>query len=154
MAPIWAQNVAWILAFDPKWAQHSLPKPAQNLGLLKKSTLGTSPTTWPNNIWHIASAWPTIARLSFNISHKMAKLGPRMTPIWLPLVNLPQRSKKHSGGFQSPNWLLHRKLCSFSNQTTSTFWQISLDNPQTKLMHPKSCGVDGCRHEASGIMPL
>ena len=26
-----------------------------------------------------------------------------------------------------------------SNQATSTFWQISLGNPQKKLMHPKSC---------------
>ena len=57
--------------------------------------------------------------------------------IWLPASQL--RPKKHSCGcsFQMhvgvSNWLLHPKLCSFSNQTTSTFWQISLDNLKGNL---------------------
>ena len=60
-----------------------------------------------------------------------------MTPIWLPVVNLPPRSCNPPRStavaskctLLSPNWLLHHKLCSFSNQTTFSFWQISLDNP-------------------------
>ena len=71
------------------------------------------------------------------------------------MVNLPPNilqlhPKEHSCSL-SPNWLLHRKLFSFSNQATSTFWQISLDNFERKLMHPKSCGVSGGRRKASGI---
>ena len=109
-----------------------------------------------------ASAWPTIARLSFNITHKMAKLGPKMVPIWLPAsqlapdCNFAPKSKAVAVASKctllSPNWLLHHKLCSFSNQTTSTFWQISLDNPKRNLLYPKSCGVGAGRREASGII--
>ena len=125
---------------------------------------GTNPKTWPNNIWHVASTWPTIARLSFNITHKMAKLGPKTVPLWLPAsqlapdCNFALKSTAVAVASKctslSPHWLLHHKLCSFSNKTTSTFRQISLDNPQRKLMHPKSCGVGGGRREASGIFEI
>ena len=73
MAPIWAQHVASILAFDP-----------------------------PNGS-NIADQNPlkiTIARLSFNITHKMAKFGPRIAPIWLPGSQL-LRPKKHSCSFHA-----------------------------------------------------
>ena len=76
----------------------------------------------------------------------MAKLGPKVAPIWLPGSQLVPRSRTKEAQLRLPD----ARCCLFSNQTTSTFWQISLDNPQKKLTHPKSCGV-GRRHEASRI---
>ena len=130
LAQIWAQNVASIFAFEFKWVKHSSPK-------------------WPNNIWHIASTWPTIARLCFNITHKIAKLGPKIAPIWLPASEVAP--KIHSCSFQ-----MHVVV---SQLTTSPqarqFFEPNYIYLRTNFSgYPpkKSCGVGGGRREASLIV--